>query len=146
LEQRIAALGASGYIWMAGSRKDIPAVMNAMDVMAQNSLVEPLGMSLMEGFACCKTAAATGVDGVLEVVDNGRTGLLSAPEDAAELVENIRLLVSDAARRERLGSAARQRMIDCFSPALQTAKMRALYDRILRSKPAVRRHTEAGAA
>ncbi len=146
LEQRIAALGASGYIWMAGSRKDIPAVMNAMDVLAQNSLVEPLGMSLMEGFACCKTAASTGVDGVLEVVEDGRTGLLSAPGNAAELVENIRLLVSDAARRERLGIAARQRMIDCFSPALQTAKMCALYDRILRSKPAARRRTEAGTA
>jgi glycosyltransferase involved in cell wall biosynthesis len=136
LERRVEELGVKDRVWLVGGKRDIPAVMNAVDLLAQNSLVEPLGLALMEGFACGRTAAATGVDGVLEIVDHGRTGLLSPQGDAEALVRNIETLVADPELRRRMGRAARQKTIDEFTPDLQMRRMHRFYERLLQPSSA----------
>jgi glycosyltransferase involved in cell wall biosynthesis len=131
LKQRIDALKIADRVWLVGSKPDIPAVMNAVDLLAQNSFIEPLGLALMEGFACGRTAAATAVDGTLEIVDHGRTGLLTPPRNPAALVSAIETLVKDAEMRLRLGNAARQKMLDGFSPEFYMQQMQCLYERLI---------------
>lgn len=140
IRERVEQLDLTRQVWLVGAKKDIAAVMNAVDLLAQNSLVEPLGLALMEGFACGRTAAATGVDGVLEIIDDGRTGLLAPLGDTAELARKIEVLINQPELRARMGEAARQKMIEGFTPAQQMRQMHSLYERLVR--PANRAKTE----
>jgi len=130
LRQRIADLQVGDQVWMVGAKRDIRAVMNAVDLLAQNSFVEPLGLALMEGAACGKTAVASGVDGVCEVIADGLTGVLVATSDSERLGSEIAEMVRHPEARKKMGAAARQRMVERFSPAQQMKQMHELYRRI----------------
>ena len=54
-----------------------------------------------------RAVVATTVGGIPEVVEDGVTGLLVPPRDAAALAEKIMELLENRARREELGRAAR---------------------------------------
>lgn len=132
LSQRIEELGLGDQVRLAGKRPDMPAVMNALDLLLQNSSNEPLGLALMEGFAACRTAAATGVDGVKEIIEDGVTGLLaSSDDDAGDLMRKLELLVNAPAQREEMGRRAREKMVAEFAPSLQMARMHILYEQVL---------------
>ena len=71
-----------------------------------NALIEAAGMG--------RPLLATDVGGIPEFVDE-KIGILVSPNDAAGLVAALRRLIEDRALRERLGVAARRRVIDRFS-------------------------------
>jgi glycosyltransferase involved in cell wall biosynthesis len=59
-----------------GQRKDIPALMHALDAFVLNSENEPLGLVLAEAMACGTPVIATRGGGVSEIVSDGQTGRL----------------------------------------------------------------------
>jgi glycosyltransferase involved in cell wall biosynthesis len=70
-------------------------------------------------------AAAAG--GVLEIVEDGVTGVLVAPSDAAALADALERLLSDPAERERLGAAGRRRIEERFSLDVDADVVERLY-------------------
>jgi glycosyltransferase involved in cell wall biosynthesis len=66
----------------------------------------------MEALALGLPVVATTVGGVPELVTDGRDAMLVPPGDQAALVDALRQLATDPARREELGTAARQRAAD----------------------------------
>jgi glycosyltransferase involved in cell wall biosynthesis len=71
------------------------------------SAAEGWGLAVAEAAACATPTVAIGVGGLRESVVDGVTGLLA--NDAEDLTRQIRRLFDDAALRERLGTAARER-------------------------------------
>ena len=71
-----------------------------------NALIEAAGMG--------RPLLATAVGGIPEFVDEN-VGILVSPHDPAALVAALRRLIEDRALRERLGTAARERVRDRFS-------------------------------
>jgi glycosyltransferase involved in cell wall biosynthesis len=53
-----------------------------------------------------------GTPGPLEVVEHGVTGLVVPVNDAVALAAALRLMLSDAPLRRRLGTAARERVLE----------------------------------
>ncbi|MCA1686340.1 MAG: glycosyltransferase, partial [Planctomycetia bacterium] len=80
------------------------------------------------GMAAGLPVAATRVGGVPEVVDEGQTGLLVPAGDDASLAEAVLRLGADAALRERMGRAGRERAASVFSED----RMHAEYARVYR--------------
>jgi glycosyltransferase involved in cell wall biosynthesis len=70
---------------------------------------EPFGMVAMEAAAAGKPVVATKVGGLGEVVLDDVTGITVAPGDVAALEQAMSELITDRARREKLGAAARVR-------------------------------------
>jgi glycosyltransferase involved in cell wall biosynthesis len=64
-----------------------------------------------QGLACISTR----VSAIPELIEDGRTGLLVAPEDAAALAAGLERLLRDEALRQRLGAAGRERVRNTFS-------------------------------
>src|SRR5580704_4793994 len=62
-----------------GFRRDIPRIMRALDVSVLSSTREPFGQVLLEAMAAGTPVIATRVEGPLEVVQHGETGLLFEP-------------------------------------------------------------------
>ena len=70
---------------------------------------EGYGVVAREAMAHGRPVVATAVGGLVDAVEDGVTGLLVPPDDAAALREAIERLLGDADLRARLGAAARAR-------------------------------------
>jgi alpha-maltose-1-phosphate synthase len=76
---------------------------------------ELLGMTLLEGMACGAPAITTNVCSLPEVVEDGVTGFVVPPNDAAALGEAIQWLHDHPDEAKRMGEAARQRVLNLFT-------------------------------
>jgi starch synthase len=136
----------SGLVWIAEMlpRADVVALLSAATVFACPSIYEPLGIVNLEAMACETAVVATATGGIVEVVQDGVTGLLvpfeprddgtREPRDpeafAHAIAERLNALVGDPERARRMGRAGRARVVERFAwPAIaeQTA---ALYRRL----------------
>jgi glycosyltransferase involved in cell wall biosynthesis len=102
-----------------------------MDIFVLPSRSEALSNSLMEAMACGCAVVASRVGGNVELVETGRTGLLFASGDAAQLRDALELLIRTPALRAKLGAAACCRMREAFSLAESTRRMSAIYAGVL---------------
>lgn len=87
-------------------RGELPAVYGAADIFAFPGVRESLGMVYLEAQCCGLPVVAFDGWGVPEVVDHGRTGLLSPPLDLPAYAANLAALLDDAPRRQAMGRAA----------------------------------------
>jgi glycosyltransferase involved in cell wall biosynthesis len=95
-------------VFLAGWRghRDLPAGLNAADLLVLPSVREQFGQVLVEAMACGLPVVAVDAYGPAEIVDDGRTGWLVPPDDEDALVEAIVEAASDPDERERRGDAA----------------------------------------
>ena len=98
---------------------ELPAFLSAADVLALASVREQFGQVLVEAMACAVPPIAVDRYGPSEIVRDGVTGWLVAPDDEEQLADAIVAAVDDPADRERRGQAAREDARARFSwPAL----------------------------
>jgi lipopolysaccharide/colanic/teichoic acid biosynthesis glycosyltransferase/glycosyltransferase involved in cell wall biosynthesis len=81
--------------------------MAAADVLCLPSYREGIGVVIIEAAACGVPAVASRIYGIVDAVDEGRTGLLHPPGDVPALATELRHIVRDGELRRSLGSAAR---------------------------------------
>ncbi len=104
-------------------------------LLVNPSLSESFGMSLIEGMACGLPVVATRVGGMVEVVDDKRTGLLIQPDDPDALSRAILELIQDAPRRQAMGHEARRRVLERFTWEEVTEKLVRQYREALPEPP-----------
>ncbi len=76
---------------------------------------ELLGQTLLEGMACGTPAICTDVASLPEVVEDGVTGFVVPPHDAATLGRKLGWLREHREEAEEMGRAARQRVLEKFT-------------------------------
>lgn len=105
--QRLAAQwGVADRVHFVGFRDDIPRLLRLVDVVAHTSVApEPFGRVIVEGMLSEKAVVATRAGGATEIIEDGRTGLLVAPGDAAELRGALRRLLDHPEENRRLALA-----------------------------------------
>ena len=112
------------FLGMIGDSRQL---LDALDVFVFPSLKEGLGVALLEAMACGLPVVATCAGGVIDIVENNRSGLLVSPRDPVSLANAIASLANDATWRSQLGSAARTRVSENFSMDAMTKKTIDLY-------------------
>jgi glycosyltransferase involved in cell wall biosynthesis len=110
--------------------------LNRASLFVLPSRTEGMPVALMEAMASGKAVVATRVGGVPELLEEGRSGVIVAPEDPPALAGALSELLADPARRRALGSAARDRVVDRFRLSECTARLVALW------REGVRAHRE----
>jgi glycosyltransferase involved in cell wall biosynthesis len=135
LEARAAALGLSDERRFAfvGFRRPAARYLRALDVYVLPSAWEALPIGILEALACGVPQVTTDVGGTAEAVTE-HTGILVPPRDAESLADAIVELLSDAARRSRLGKASRARHRRHFGLDRMVAETAAVYDTVLRTQ------------
>ena len=116
LERLIANLGLQKQVQLIGqqSRSSVARLLHQCTLFVLASRFETFGISALEAMAVGKAVVGTAVDGILEILDDGETGILVEPDDPHALAGAISQLLADAPLRERLGQAARVRVKDQF--------------------------------
>lgn len=138
IEQLVADLGLGRQVTVVGgvSGEDLGKFYNLCDlfVLANRDVegdVEGFGMVFLEANACGKPVLGGRTGGTSEAVIEGSTGLLVDPEDIDQIASALRLLISDAALRERLGAAGLARVRADFSWDTRTEQLSAVSEFVL---------------
>ena len=99
---------------------------HACDILVAPSRFESFGLILVEAMMYGKPVVACRAGGMVEVVEEDCTALLAEPGDAVTLAACLDRLVGDAALRQAMGQAARQRYEARFAPGPMAAGVVAL--------------------
>jgi alpha-maltose-1-phosphate synthase len=91
------------------------------------SVYEPFGLINLEAMACEVPVVASAVGGILEVVEDGVTGLLVPPRQPGQLAAALLQPLSDGRRAKAMGRAGRARVEERFSWESVAARTEALY-------------------
>ena len=127
---RAAAL--DGRVLLTGQVSNVEDYLRASDVFAFPSLFEALGISLVEAAACGLACVGSRTGGIVDVIDDGRDGLLVRPGDARELADALDTLAGDAERRQAFGRAARQKACARFGIEVCVSRYRELFEQVHR--------------
>jgi glycosyltransferase involved in cell wall biosynthesis len=127
LRASAASSGLRGLVLFTGKRSDIPELMAAMDLYIITSKREGLPLTLIEAMMSRKPIVATSVGGIPDTISNDVEGILVPPGDTGSIVEAVLALASDAERRERLGSGARKRAAETYSPRKVLEDLERIY-------------------
>ena len=122
-------------ILFCGQRSDAPRVASAFDVFVVSSLYEGVGRSVTEAMASGRPVVATAVDGVVDLVDPGATGLLASPRDPDGLANAVRWMLTHPPESEQMGKQGRERVRSLFTPERMCAALDEVYADLLGLAP-----------
>jgi glycosyltransferase involved in cell wall biosynthesis len=132
LEALAAELRLSDRVMFTGYRACIPALLPALDVLVHCSLrPEPFGRVIIEGMAAGVPVVGAADGAVPEIIEDGRSGLLTPPGDAGALAAAIQRLLDDQFLVDAVRQAARQRVCERFSVDAHVQQIQAVYQEIL---------------
>jgi glycosyltransferase involved in cell wall biosynthesis len=132
LEKQVKRLKIEQYVDFLGFRSDVADLLNAADIYVLPSLSEGMPMGLLEAMVLGCPVVASSVDGVPEIIQDGITGQLVPPGDIAALTQALKELSFDPKLRQRLGTAGKARVEQCFTAEKMACRVRELYYRYLR--------------
>ncbi len=140
-EQAARELGIADRFKLFGFRRDVPDLMQAIDVMCLPSRREPFGLVYVEAALAEKPVIACRAGGVPEIVIHGETGLLvppPAPEAASTtdsqitaLADAIFTLLDNREMATSMGRNGRDLALASFEWPRYIRKLRHVYDRVL---------------
>jgi len=110
IEEIVGRLPREARPALAGSRTDLADVTRALDVLAIPSRWESVPKILLEAMWLERAVVATRVGDIAEILDE-TCGLLVPSDDPEAMAQAVTKLVMDPALRERLGRAARERIL-----------------------------------
>jgi len=132
IREFIAAQGLERHVILTGARRDVPACMDAMDVVIHSSTrPEPFGRVLIEAMALGKPLIAPNEGGPREIVVDGETGIRVTPRDAESLASAIIRLVDNPEERTAMGRAGRARVEAVFDIRHHVRAIESVFDDIL---------------
>jgi hypothetical protein len=106
------------------------------DLFVAPSRYESFGLVFLEAMVFGKPVIACGAGGAVEVVNQGKTGLLVATGNASELQAAIEVLVKDKVLRTRMGLAGRTRFEERFSAEAMGAEFLEAVGSLTKDYPA----------
>jgi len=116
-----------------GTRDDIPALLNIMDIFVFPTFNEALGISVLEAMAMGKPVVATNDAAIPEIVEHGREGFLVAPGELEVLIKTILKLFSKDVCLEEIGKTAQKRA-QYFSMEKMVQGIEQVYQKVLKNR------------
>jgi glycosyltransferase involved in cell wall biosynthesis len=87
--------------------------------------------AMLEAAACARPLIVSDVSGCRHFVNDGVEGMVVAPEDVTVLAEAMRRLAADPVLRERMGAAARRKLLAGFTEGHVKERLRGAYRHLL---------------
>jgi len=137
LKAMAVAHGLRERMIFTGFRDDVEDIIAAADVLVHASVLpEPFGLVLIEAMAQGLPVVATRGGGVGEIVEDGATGVLVPPRDAAAMADAISGLLREPARARAMGDAGRKVAIERFDLREKVREMEAEMVAVLKKRGA----------
>lgn len=138
LQKQIADLGLTDRFHFAGlvPPHRVCDYIAQADLLWHLSLHEGLPRAVVQALAVGIPAIGYKLDGTPEVVLNGETGFVTAPQDVDAVVEHSRQLLSDKVLRQKMGENGKALVIDRFAWRRMADILAEEFKQLLESKTA----------
>lgn len=106
--------GIGDDVVAVGEQEDVRQFLSIADLFLLPSATESFGLAALEAMACDVPVVASRVGGLPEVIEDGVTGFLRAPDDIEGMAECGAAILADPGLRARMGVAGRRLVHDRF--------------------------------
>jgi L-malate glycosyltransferase len=115
--------------------EEMPLVYNGSDIYVMASRMESFGLVYAEALACEIPVLGTSVGGIPEIIDSGKTGYLTEPDNPVELSKRLELLLHDEKKRKLMGKRGRKIVEKRFGLNKITDNLVGVLNSIVYKKP-----------
>lgn len=115
--------------------------MKASDIFVLPGWTEGCSMAVLEAMAVGLPVVATHVAGLLDVIEDGKGGILVQRGDVAELASALRALMNDPARRERMGRFNQERVRTQYVYSVVGPQLTSIYEQVADARGPTRRRS-----
>jgi glycosyltransferase involved in cell wall biosynthesis len=135
LEALVRELGLGEHIEFVGrqSRAEVAESMRRCSVFVLPSRDEGLGCVYLEAMSCGKVVIGCSGQGIDEVIEHGRNGWLIPANGLESLVRGLSDLLRSPALRSRIGTAARQTILESLTLSHQAEQLVRIYRQAIAS-------------
>jgi glycosyltransferase involved in cell wall biosynthesis len=135
LGRQIFDAGLTGTFALSGFRSDLDRFMPFFDLLVLPSYTEGLPNVVLEAFAAGVPVVATTAGGTPEIVEEGVSGHLVKPGDAAALAERILTAMASEDRLRDMGLMGRERILERFTFRTQAARYVQVFNELAPAAP-----------
>lgn len=115
----VRRLGLSHCTEFLGTQRNIPEILTNLDlVVLATTTHEAFGRVIVEAQAAGVPVVATEVGGVVDIIENGRTGLMVPPADPQSMAEAVIKIFKEPELARSLSEAAYQKVKDKYNVEL----------------------------
>ena len=131
LEEQARRLGVVDRVRFTGVRRDVPAILAAVDMLLLPSRWEGMPYVILEAMASSRAVVATPVDWARDLVLPGETGVIAAEISAAAIAEGLAEVCSLGAEgRARMGAAGRERVMSGYTATRMVEGLLEVYGEV----------------
>ncbi|MCS6829775.1 MAG: glycosyltransferase family 4 protein [bacterium] len=117
--------------WL-GFQRDIAPIIASADVLVHCSTrPEPFGLVVLEAMACGTAVVSANRGATAEIIEDGRTGLVTPPNDVAALAEGVQTLLTNKLRRQTMAASARQVVCERYTLQQHVQRLIGIYRTLL---------------
>jgi teichuronic acid biosynthesis glycosyltransferase TuaC len=120
IEQQVQFVGRQ-------SRSEVAEAMRRCSVFVLPSRNEGLGCVYLEAMSCAKPVIGCRGQGIEEVIEDGKNGWLIPPDGLEELMQGLAALLGSPETCARIGTAARQTILEKFTLSHQAEHLATIY-------------------
>ncbi|MFA5389546.1 MAG: glycosyltransferase [Candidatus Omnitrophota bacterium] len=123
------------FVEFPGAQYDIPKIMSGLDLLVLPSIGrEAFGRVIIEAGASGVPVVATAIGGAVEIIEDGRTGMLVKPGDILEMVNSVLKVLKDREFSKNLALEARKKIEREYSLARMTESTIKVYEEACKKK------------
>lgn len=127
LEELASELSIQDDVIFTGFLNNPQRFISIFEIFLLSSFSEGTSMTLLEAMCLSKPCVVTDVGGNPEIVQNGKTGLVTSSDDVVAFSRSILSLLTSERERERQGNAGRKRFVDFFTAGDMVERYHNLY-------------------
>jgi glycosyltransferase involved in cell wall biosynthesis/O-antigen/teichoic acid export membrane protein len=126
------AAGLVDRLHVVGWTDTIADWYEALDVLVHPAVAhDTLPTVILEAMAYGLPVVASAVGGIVEIVEDGVTGLVVPPKDEVALAQAISTLLGDPVRRRAMGEAGRRRVATDFTLDRHRERLMSVYESVM---------------
>ena len=127
-------LGIQDHVEFLGNRKDVAQLLAQADVFVLSTVTqEAFGRVILEAQAVGVPVVATSVGGVVDIINDGETGLLVLPKDPDGMARAVVRVLNDKKFAAQLAEAAKQKLRKQFTLEHMASQTLKVYEELLNS-------------
>ncbi|MDD2357530.1 MAG: glycosyltransferase family 4 protein [Thiovulaceae bacterium] len=101
------------------------------DAVVLASKRETFGLVLIEAMQACTAVIGSNSGGVVEIIDDEKTGLLFENQSYESLEKKIELLINDVALKEKIAKAGQEKCYEKFSNEKQFVELKKILEEMI---------------